>query len=219
MSLQTAEAIANQLRMKPDSCLALPTGRTPIGCYQILSEWSRLGQLDWSKAKCFALDDYLDVEESQSFAYYLTKHLYCSTNLPKIARFNPRFCDNYDLLIAHQGGLDLAIVGIGRNGHIAFNEPGTPKESWTHCLFLTESTRKANASPFGSIASVPKRAITIGIRTILDSARVILVANGKDKKAILTKALSGTITTDVPASFLQSHLHLDLITDFDYEKS
>lgn len=217
MSLKTAKAIAGQLRQKPNSCLALPTGKTPTGCYQFLSQWSSLGQLDWSLAKCFALDDYLEAEESKSFAYYLNENLYRATNLPKQSCFNPRFCDDYDSVIAKHGGLDLAVIGIGQNGHIAFNEPGTPQHSWTHCVFLTDSTRKANAVPFGGIEFVPRKAITIGIRTILDSTKVILVANGKNKEAILNKAFSGPITEAVPASFLQLHPNLSIITDFGFE--
>jgi glucosamine-6-phosphate deaminase len=216
LSLAAAEAVIRQLKGKPDSCIGLPTGRTPIGCYAILSDLSKGKKLDWSAAKCFALDDYLDADEDKSFNHYLYTHLYKQCNLPITSRFNPRFSDDYDALIAGQGGLDLTLIGIGRNGHIAFNEPQTPFSSWTHCLRLTESTRRANSAFFGSVEKTPQYAATMGIKTILSSRKLILIANGSDKQEILHKALHGPITEDVPASILQQHPDLSVITDFDY---
>jgi glucosamine-6-phosphate deaminase len=217
LSLKTAEAIAAQLRKKPDSCLGLPTGRTPLGCYELLSQWSRDGKLDWSQARCFALDDYLDVQEVDSFAHYLQENLYQHTNLPLEQRFNPRFSDNYDQLIADCGGLDLTVIGIGSNGHIAFNEPGTPRHSWTNCIWLTESTRQANAAFFSYPYNIPNRAVTMGIATILASRQLILIANGERKQEILSQALNGPRTSEVPASYLQEHHNLQIFTDFDYQ--
>jgi glucosamine-6-phosphate deaminase len=215
MSLNVAEAIARQLKIKPDSNFGLPTGRSPVGCYQILSGLSQEGALDWSRTKCFALDDYLDVDEEQSFHYFLESNLYRQTNLPQQNRFSPKYQDNYDQLIADQGGLDLCVLGLGTNGHIAFNEPGTPQLSWTHCHWLTQSTREANASAFGSVDKVPTRAITIGIETILASKSIILIASGEKKKTALTKALSGEITGQVPASFLALHPQVKVFRDFE----
>lgn len=215
MSLNVAEAIARQLKIKPDSNFGLPTGRSPIGCYQILSEWSQAGTLDWSKTKCFALDDYIDVDEEQSFHYFLESNLYSNTNLPRESRFSPKYQDDYDQLIADKGGWDLCVLGLGTNGHIAFNEPGTPQLSWTHCLWLTQSTREANASAFGSAEKVPTRAITIGIETILASRSIILIASGEKKKAALTKALSGEVTAQIPASFLALHPQVKVFRDFE----
>ena len=216
MSLRVAEIIASQLRAKPASCLGLPTGRTPLGCYQILSGWSESGQLDWSKVKCFALDEYLDSDDSRSFGTYLQDNLYRHTNLPPESRFNPRFVDDYDALIAASGGLDLAVVGIGRNGHIAFNEPGTPRQSWTHSAWLTDSTRAANAAWFGSIETVPRIAVTMGIATLLSSAEIVLIASGEHKRGILTRASSGPASAGLPASFLWEHSSLRVFTDFQF---
>lgn len=214
LSQKTAEAIAQQLRVKPDCCLGLPTGRTPLGCYEILAAWSLEGKLDWSRAKCFALDDYLDAEEKHSFAYYLEHNLFQHTNLPKENRFNPRFFDNYDEQIRICGGLDLTVVGIGSNGHIAFNEPGTPINSWTHCIWLTESTRRANASFFGSLEQVPRQAVTMGIATILASRKLILIASGHNKEDILHQTFADGMTADIPATYLHEHNDLTVITDF-----
>ena len=218
MSLRVAEAVAGQLRAKPDSCLGLPTGRTPSGCYQVLAEWSRLGKLDWSSATCFALDEYIDVEVEQSFARYLETNVYAHTNLSANRRFTPAAVEDYEGLIERSGGLDLIMVGIGHNGHIAFDEPGTPKLSWTHCTWLTDSTRQANAPIFGSAERVPGRAVTMGIQTILAARRVFLIASGPQKHSILTRALADGIHSDVPASFLQQHPNLEVFTDFDFER-
>lgn len=215
LSLVLAELIREQLQAKPDSCLGLPTGRTPLGCYQILSTWSANNQLDWSQARCFQLDDYIDVQEEFSFHQYLQDNLYRFTNVNPKNTFNPRHIADYDEQIASLGGLDLAILGIGLNGHIAFNEPGTPVASWTHSMFLTEATRDANSEFFPDENEIPTRAVTMGIQTILGSRRLVLVASGESKRDILEMALHGAVTVDVPASFLQKHDNLLVLTDFD----
>jgi len=215
LSLKAAEAVANQLRAKPGSCFGLPTGRSPLGCYELLSRWSEAGKLDWSQARCFALDDYIGAERSKTFHAYLEEHLYRHTNLPRGNRYHPLIVDNYDRLIADCGGLDLSMVGIGRNGHVAFNEPGTPRASWTHCCWLAESTIQANAANFDDEEAVPRRAVTMGIATLLASKTLIVLASGEHKKEVIRRALSGPRTTELPASFLQEHDALEVLADFD----
>lgn len=215
MSLNVAEAIARQLKMKPTSNFGLPTGRSPRGCYKILSEWSQAGTLNWQNSKCFALDDYLNVEEEKSFHHFLETNLYRQTNLPELNKFSPRNQDDYDQVIAEQGGLDLCVLGLGTNGHIAFNEPGTPQLSWTHCHFLTQSTKEANAQEFGGADKVPTNAITIGIETILASRSIILIASGEKKRDALQKALSGNVTSQIPASYLALHPQVKVFRDFE----
>ena len=217
LSLRVAEAIKEQIQRKPDSVLGLPTGRTPTDVYRLLSRWSKEGELDWSKVRCFGLDEYYDADETESFRKYLEQNLYRNINVPAEARFNPLFADNYDKLIADTGGLDLTILGIGKNGHIAFNEPGTAVNSFTHCVYLTESTRQANAEFFKRKESIPHKAVTMGIQTILSSRKIILMASGKQKKTILEQALSGPISETLPASFLQLHKNVLVMTDFDFE--
>lgn len=214
LCLRVAEAVKEQIRRHPQSVLGLPTGRTPTGVYQLLSAWSKQGEINWSQVRCFGLDEYYEVDESESFRAYLHTNLYQNIDQPARYRFNPLFADNYDQLIADQGGLDLAILGLGTNGHIAFNEPGTPLESWTHSVYLTESTRKANAEFFKKTA--PIRAVTMGIQTILQAQRLILMVSGKNKKDILTQALMGKVTPAVPASLLQLHKNILVMTDFEY---
>ncbi len=214
LSLRAANAIAAQLKAKPDSCLGLPSGNSPLGCYKILSKWTESGQIDWSHSRCFALDDYLDAEETKTFASFLHENLYKHINLPLNQRFNPRFVDNYDALIAGAGGLDLTMIGIGRNGHIAFNEPGTLRDSWTHCVWLDETTRKQNANFFGSVEQVPKRAVTMGLETIMSSRKLVLIVAGEHKRTMLKQAMSGVFTPEIPASCLKSHPSLDVLADF-----
>jgi glucosamine-6-phosphate deaminase len=214
LSLRVAEEIKEQIKNKPDSRLGLPTGRTPTDTYRVLSRWTKEGDIDWAHVKTFGLDEYYGVEESTSFRHYLETNLYRNINLPAESRFSPIFNDDYDVLIAREGGLDLAILGIGPNGHIAFNEPGTPLQSYTHSIWLSESTRQANAEFFKG--EPPTNAVTMGIQTILNSRKIILMASGKSKKEILQRALRGEVTPEVPASFLQLHKDLVVMTDFEY---
>lgn len=216
LSLRVAEAIRQQIERQPDSVLGLPTGRTPTDVYRVLCRWTRQKEIDWSKVRCFGLDEYCDAEEPESFRRYLEQNLYRTINMPAESRFNPLFADDYDQLIADKGGLDLTILGIGKNGHIAFNEPGTPLNSYTHCVYLTESTRQANAEFFKRPESIPRKAVTMGLQTILASRRIILMASGKSKKGILEKALTGPVSEALPASFLQRHKDLQVMTDFEF---
>lgn len=215
LSAEIAAVVKAQLEEKPDSRLGLPTGNSPLGCYHLLARMSEDKNVDWSQAQCFALDDYLESDEAISFQHFLETNLYQFTNLKAENKFNPRQVDNYDELIAEKGGLDLTLLGIGTNGHIAFNEPGTPLESWTHSIWLTESTRRANQSYFSQATKVPYKAVTMGIRTILSSRKLILIASGEKKKDILERALLGEVTADIPASYLSLHPHVTVLTDFD----
>ncbi len=216
LSEEIADVVAAQIRSKPNSCFGLPTGNSPLGCYKFLGDWSKQKKIDWSQTKCFALDEYVDADESITFQHFLQTNLYQYTNLQDQNKFNPSACDDYDSLIAAHGGLDLTILGLGANGHIAFNEPGTPLESWTHSIWLTESTRKANQSYFAATTTVPYRAVTMGIRTILNSRKLILIASGAHKKDILEQALLGAVDPNIPASYLSLHPHVTVLTDFEF---
>ncbi len=216
-----AEQIQKQVKEKPDSRLALPAGHSPRGYYDLLARASQKNNIDWQRVKSFALDDYLNADEIHSFQSFLEKHLYAFTNLPANAKYNPRFCDNYDQLITEAGGIDLCLLGLGANGHIAFNEPPTGKASWTHCVLLSETTRKANKDDFGQtdtaqLSVVPERAVTMGIATILASKRIILAVSGEHKRAVLTKTLQDPAHAMLPASFLIEHKYLLVITDFAF---
>ncbi|MBS1954593.1 MAG: glucosamine-6-phosphate deaminase [Cyanobacteria bacterium SZAS-4] len=216
LSEEIADVVAAQISSKPNSCFGLPTGNSPLGCYKFLGDWSKQKKIDWSQTKCFALDEYVDADESITFQHFLQTNLYQYTNLQDQNKFNPSACDDYDTLIESQGGLDLTILGLGANGHIAFNEPGTPLESYTHSIWLTESTRKANQSYFTATTTVPYRAVTMGIRTILNSRKLILIASGAHKKDILEQALLGAVDPNIPASYLSLHPHVTVLTDFEF---
>ncbi len=228
LSRRVARAIADQIRLKPNTCLGLPTGHTPLLTYKILANWSHGGEedldrdappIDWSGVLCFALDEYHDVQPKNSFQAFIEEHLFDQTNLPLPNRLNPGQSDDYDELIASCGGLDLTVLGIGGNGHIAFNEPGTALASWTHCTWLAESTRVANQEAFVSLDNVPVTGVTMGLQTIFASRRVILMASGEKKRSIVERAFNGEISADVPASYLQNHGLVDVWTDFGFEKS
>jgi glucosamine-6-phosphate deaminase len=219
LSERVAQSIAKQIKAKRDCCLGLPTGHTPLGVYNYLAKWSQEGQIDWSGVRCFALDDYFGTDERHSFHHYLEKNLYSHTNLKQDNKFNPCMTDNYDALISDCGGLDLTILGIGGNGHIAFNEPGTCASSWTHCMWLNQSTRLANQDSFGQLEEVPTRGLTMGLATILASRWVILMASGDKKKDIVERAFQGPDTVEVPASLLKRHPKTDVWTDFSLDFS
>lgn len=215
-SLKVAESIRELIQFKPNACLGLPTGRTPLELYRVLSQWSEEGAINWSQISCFQLDEYFDTNPEHSFRNFLILNLYRRTNISPDRLYNPLLAENYDGTIERCGGLDIMLLGLGRNGHIAFNEPGIPLDSWTHSVWLAESTRKANAEFFDDGCRVPTRAVTVGIQTILSARKLILMVNGEHKKAILQQALNGPVTPDVPASFLQLHKDLVVLTDFEY---
>ena len=215
LSHKVATAIKEQIATKPSSCLGLPTGRTPLGTYALLDDWTKHKHVDWSGVHCFALDEYLDVDPRYSFHNYLQENLYNDINVSQASCYMPTEIVDYDEAIAKAGGLDLIILGMGTNGHIAFNEPGTPLESWTHSVWLSESTRISNSEFFGGVAHVPTRAVTMGIRTVLASRRIILMVSGKGKAHTLELALHGPVTSQIPASYLQLHNNLTVLTDFE----
>ena len=213
ISAIAAGKIAAQIRAKPDSNLGLPTGRTPVLMYQHLVELTRKEGLDWSKVNCFALDEYLDEPLELSFQTYLEKNLYEGIGLPKALQHNPTLCDNYDELINEHGGLDLSVLGIGGNGHIAFNEPGTPFLSFTQCIWLAYSSREILAASFGSLERTPSRAVTMGISTILASKAIIMLAFGQDKKDVVERAFANGVDPEIPASYLALHTNVTVLTD------
>ncbi len=213
LSAQAAGTIANLIREKKNANLGLPTGNTPLLMYAHLVELTKQRGLDWSAVQCFALDEYLQPAAEHSFQTYLETNLYNHVGVPKENQHNPAQTDNYDQLIAQHGGLDLTILGIGLNGHIAFNEPGTPRLSFTQCIWLQETSRKALSKTFGSIEATPKTAVTMGVSTILGSKKIVMLAFGADKKQIVERAFSNGVDPEVPASFLKLHDTVSILTD------
>lgn len=225
LSRKAANVISAQVILKPTSVLGLATGSTPIGTYKQLIEWYQKGDLDFSKVTSVNLDEYcgLSPDNDQSYRYFMNKNFFDHINIDKnktnvpngLAENFEDECNRYDTLISDLGGIDLQLLGIGHNGHIGFNEPDVSFEKTTHIVDLDESTIKANARFFKTIDEVPKKAITMGIRSIMQSKKVLLIANGPDKKEIVEKALRGPVTPDVPASILQFHPDLTVVYCFE----
>ena len=218
-----ANIISAQVIMKPDCVLGLATGSTPIGTYEQLVRWYEKGDLDFSEVHSVNLDEYrgLKPDNEQSYRYFMNKHLFDSINIDKANTFVPdgtepdkeKACKKYDEIIRSQGGVDLQILGLGHNGHIGFNEPGSAFDKETHCVALSESTIEANARFFDSLYDVPREAYTMGIKTIMQAKKIVVIVSGESKKDIVKKVFSGPITPEVPASVLQLHNDVILVGD------
>ncbi len=222
LSAFAGDILLRALRARPDVVLGLPTGRTPEGMYEhIVAECGREYRC-FSSAQTFNLDEYVGIPPSHPGSYYsyMRHHLFDhvdirddNVHIPDGAAQNLEAeCARYELEIAQAGGLDLTFLGLGRNGHIGFNEPGTPFDSRTRVVGLTESTRRANAPEFQD-CPVPTRAITIGIGTILDSKRIVLFASGTEKAGIVWRFASEDPSESLPATALRSHPDVTVIVD------
>ena len=228
MSRAAADLIAAQILVKPDCVLGLATGSTPIGAYENLVKRYENGELDFSAVTSVNLDEYCGLDETndQSYRYFMNDHLFNHVNISKEKTFVPNGMaedyeaegKRYDALIDSLGGIDLQLMGIGHNRHIGFNEPADHFPVGTHPVALNEKTIQANARFFATIDDVPKSAITMGIRAIMQAKKVLLIAGGADKAEILKKALLGPVTPEVPASILQLHGDLTVIAACDFLK-
>ena len=222
-SRQVANIISAQVILKPDSVLGLATGSSPIGAYQQLIEWYNKGDVDFSRVRSVNLDEYVGLAPSheQSYAYFMHHNFFDFINIKPENVHLPDGLDpdaegqgeKYDALIRSLGGVDLQLLGIGRDGHIGFNEPCGEFVKGTHCVELTQDTREANARFFGSIDLVPKTAYTMGILDIMQARRVLMIASGSSKAAILRDAFWGPVTPQIPASILQLHPDVTLVAD------
>ena len=218
-----AQHIAGQLKANPRLVLGLATGRTMDSVYARLVWLYEQGSTDFSNCRAFNLDEYVGLTESDpnSYRYYMNKHLFtkvnielCNTHLPNgIAKDLKAECERYEKLIASEGGIDVQLLGIGRSGHLGFNEPLSALRSRTHVTSLTAATIEQNAGFFGGPEKMPRRAITMGLGTILEAKMCILLATGEEKAEILAKAVEGPLTGMVPASTLQLHPHCTIVVD------
>ena len=223
MSRKAANIISAQVIMKPSCVLGLATGSTPIGTYAQLVEWYKKGDLDFSEVTTVNLDEYkgLTKDNEQSYYYFMNDNLLSKVNINLERTFLPdgmepdsdKACADYNRIIASVGGVDLQLLGLGHNGHIGFNEPGMAFEAETHCVDLTESTMKANQRFFASMDEVPKQAYTMGIKTIMQAKKILVVISGEDKAAIVKEAFFGPITPKVQASVLQLHNDVTIVAD------
>ncbi len=226
LSKRAANILEKEIRNKPDIVLGLATGSTPIGTYNELIKAHKEYGLDFSKVKTFNLDEYvgLDGEHLNSYRYFMNEKLFDHININKENTYIPNgrvknlddYCKEYDNDIDRAGGIDIQILGIGTNGHIAFNEPADRLSVGTSIVNLTESTIKDNSRFFDSMDEVPKTAITMGIGSILKAKKIILLASGKSKAPVMKKLLEeNMVTTQLPASFLLLHPDVTIIVDED----
>jgi glucosamine-6-phosphate deaminase len=203
--------------------LGLATGKTPLGLYKRLIRLYQEKEMDFSSVIAFNLDEYLGLTEShpQSFAYYLEQNLFRQVNIRKenVHRLEGRpsdieeHCRAYEHKIKSVGGIDVQILGIGKNGHIAFNEPGSALSSRTRLKILSRETVEANRPFFKDEREMPRFCLTMGIGTILEAKMIVLLASGKDKAEIVARAIEGPVTASVPASVLQFHPRAKLVID------
>lgn len=223
MSKKAAVMVASQIHLDPKSILGLATGSTPIGMYKALIDMYKNDELDFSEVTSFNLDEYYGLEPSnnQSYAYFMNENLFKHINIDRSKVYIPnglvkdveKECHEYDFLIDSMGGIDIQILGIGSNGHIGFNEPDINFEARTHLVELDEQTIKDNARFFDSIEAVPTKAISMGIKTIMQSKKIVLLASGANKAEAIRKTIEGKITSDLPASILQIHKDVVFILD------
>lgn len=223
MSRQAANILSSVVTMKPDCVLGLATGSTPIGTYEELIKRFREGDLDFSRVKTVNLDEYVGLEPThdQSYRYFMQNQLFNhvnikaeNTNVPQgMAQDVEAECRRYDDVIASMGGIDIQVLGMGHNGHIGFNEPAEEFPKGTHQVDLAESTIEANARFFENRDMVPRKAVTMGIQSIMQARRILVVVSGEGKAEIVEKAFRGPVTPQVPASILQMHPDVILVGD------
>ena len=223
MSLKAASIIASQVVLKPDCVLGLATGSSPIGLYKELIARCEKGELDFSAVKTVNLDEYVGLpgDHDQSYRYFMNNNLFnhinidkANTNVPNgLAEDVDAECERYNNVINTLGPIDIQVLGMGHNGHIGFNEPDDHFPLETHKVDLAQSTIDANARFFASADEVPRQALTMGIKTIMQAKKVLVVVSGKDKAEIVKKAFTGPVTPEVPASILQMHSDVILVAD------
>ncbi|OBR68519.1 glucosamine-6-phosphate deaminase [Paenibacillus oryzae] len=222
LDLHAAEWFSELINQKPGAVLGLATGSTPIGIYAKLVEQHRSGKVSFAEVTTYNLDEYVGLtpDNDQSYAYYMNQHLFSHVDIPPgnvhlpdgMALDPAAECARYDALLAEHAA-DVQLLGLGHNGHIGFNEPDEQLSSGTHVVALKEETRQANARFFSSLDEVPKAAYTMGVGSILKAKQILLVVRGSDKAGIVKEALTGPVTTQVPASLLQLHPNVIVLLD------
>ncbi|MCD8510414.1 MAG: glucosamine-6-phosphate deaminase [Bacillus sp. (in: Bacteria)] len=223
MSQEACKRIIRYVQGNASPVLGLATGATPERLYELLIKAHQRDEVSFSKAISFNLDEYVGLNRDHPNSYFTYMHnkLFNHIDLPEeqihipdgTARDLLGECEHYDKQISEAGGIGLQILGLGMNGHIGFNEPGSSFNEHTHVVRLAESTRKANAQYFHGIADVPTEAITMGIKTIMESKEIILLVSGIQKAEPLKRLITGPISEEFPASILQTHPNVTILAD------
>ncbi|MGN0822143.1 MAG: glucosamine-6-phosphate deaminase [Candidatus Gallimonas sp.] len=222
MSEKGADLIAEVVKSNPCATLGLATGSTPIGVYQRLVRRNQSGEISFEKIRTVNLDEYegLDGENPQSYRYFMNTQLFDHVNVDKrntnvpsgVAEDMDKECERYTALLK-ETPQDIQLLGLGSDGHIGFNEPGSPFEGHTHVVELEESTIRDNARLFDKIEDVPTKAITMGIADVMQAKKILLLANGKNKAEAVKAMIRGEVTESCPASILQRHKDVTVIID------
>ena len=223
MSKAAATLFAAEIMENPKTILGMATGSTPVGLYKELVKMYEAGDLDFSQVTTFNLDEYIGLapEHDQSYHYFMHDHFFDHVNIDP-SRINlpngmepdeKKECARYDAVLRSVGDVDIQLLGIGRNGHIGFNEPDDYFSKGTHCVNLTESTIEANKRFFASADDVPRQAYTMGVQTIMLARRIVLVVSGENKAETVREAFFGPVTPQVPASILQLHTDVSIVAD------
>ncbi|MGL4763136.1 MAG: glucosamine-6-phosphate deaminase [Sarcina sp.] len=223
MSKKAAEVMAELVNQKPEAILGLATGGTPVGMYENLIEMNKAGKVDFAKVTTVNLDEYVGLsgDHKKSYRFFMNDTLFNHININKEKTFVPNGladdieaeCAKYDARIEELGGIDMQLLGLGGNGHIAFNEPEENLIVGSHLTGLTQDTIDANARFFASASEVPQTAVTMGLGGIMQAERILLIASGEGKADAVQTMMNGKITTDCPASMLQMHRNVTVIVD------
>ncbi|PKR77965.1 glucosamine-6-phosphate deaminase [Halalkalibacillus sediminis] len=221
LSEQAAKIVESQLQKKKNSVLGLATGSTPVGMYKQLIEKYEKGDISFADVTSFNLDEYAALERThpQSYFQFMKKHLFDQVDMKPgqihipngTAESLVQECSRYEEDLAVHGPIDLQVLGLGINGHIGFNEPGTSFQSRTHVVDLAESTREANARFFERKEDVPSQAVTMGIESIMKSRKIILLAYGEMKRTAIDRLFYGEVSEEFPASILKEHPDVTVI--------
>lgn len=223
MSRKAANIISAEVILNPSCVLGLATGSSPVGLYKNLIEFNKNGDLDFSEVKTINLDEYIGItpENDQSYRYFMDTNLFNHVNIKKentnvpngMAQDIEKECERYNNIIKQLGPVNLQLLGIGRNGHIGFNEPDDHFEAYTHKVLLAESTIEANKRFFEKAEDVPKYAISMGIKNIFSAEKILVIASGEDKADAVYSLVYGQISPNVPCTALQLHNNVVLVAD------
>ena len=223
MSARAAELIADLVKAKPDCVLGLATGSTPVGMYKELIAKNEAGEISFADVTTYNLDEYYPIspENPQSYRYFMNHNLFDHVNINKGNTYVPdgtaadgdAEAGRYEALVESLGQVDIQVLGIGRNGHIGFNEPGDELIPETHVTELLDNTIEANSRFFSSKEEVPTHALTMGIGTILKAKQILLLVSGREKHDALMRLLAGKVTTDCPATLLLLHPNVTVLCD------
>jgi len=220
ISINAASIVSDAISEKPNGLFGFATGSTPVRLYELLIIGYQRGEISFDRLTTANLDEYIGLPPSheQSYSTFMQNHLFGHVNIkPDSIHFPEAGLDpaSFDQLIQNKGGIDLQILGLGSNGHIGFNEPGSSFDSRTRVVNLAPSTIQDNARFFDHIENVPRQAVTMGIQTIMDARKILLLAHGSGKAEAIKRCLQGPQTEEVPGSCLQSHPHMTVLIDDD----